>query len=178
LTFACGGPTSPAHAHRPRSSPPARALPLAHVIDDDSPHPVNARSRPRAPYARLGRISSSARLGRAAESAAAAYLEARGWRLLGRNVRVGRGELDIIARRGPVLAFVEVKARRTRTCGAPEDAVGPEKRRQVARLAELWLGARPWALGGVRDVRFDIVAVDLTTYPAAVRHLAAAFTAD
>jgi putative endonuclease len=118
------------------------------------------------------------RLGRAAERAAASYLERRGWRVLGRNVRVGRGELDLIVRRGSVLAFVEVKARRTRTCGAPEDAVSPAKCRQVARLAELWLGARPWAMGGVRDVRFDIVAVDLTSYPAAVRHLPAAFTAD
>ncbi len=121
---------------------------------------------------------ANARLGRAAEEAAARYLEARGWRILGRNVRVGRGELDLIVRRGPVLAFVEVKARRTRSCGAPEDAVDAAKRRQVARLAELWLAARPWAMGGVRDVRFDIVAVDLTSYPAAVRHLVAAFTQD
>jgi len=127
---------------------------------------------------RTRRGVANARLGRAAEEAAARHLEARGWRILGRNVRVGRGELDLIARRGPVLAFVEVKARRTRTCGAPEDAVDTAKRRQVARLAELWLAARPWAMGGVRDVRFDIVAVDLTTWPVAVRHLAAAFSAD
>jgi putative endonuclease len=125
-----------------------------------------------------GRGAATARLGRAAEAAAARHLEARGWRLLGRNVRVGRGELDLIARRGRVLAFVEVKARRTRTCGTPEDAVTPQKRRQIARLAELWLAARPWATAGVRDVRFDIISVDLTCYPAAVRHLAAAFTAD
>ena len=98
--------------------------------------------------------------------------------LLGRNVRVGRGELDLIARRGGVLAFVEVKARRTTTFGAPEDAVDPRKRRQVARLAELWLGARPWALRGVSDVRFDVVAVDATTRPPTVRHLPAAFTLD
>ena len=122
------------------------------------------------------RGAASLRLGRAAERAAAAYLESRGWRVLGRNVRVGRGELDLIVRRGPVLAFVEVKARRTRSCGTPEDAVSAAKRRRVARLAELWLAVRPWALGGVRDVRFDIVAVDLTTFPAVVRHLPAAFT--
>ena len=101
-----------------------------------------------------------------------------GWRLLGRNVRIGRGELDIIARRGPVLAFIEVKARRTSSYGAPEDAVGPRKRRQVARLAELWLGARPWALRGVTDVRFDVIAVDADVYPLRVRHLPAAFTVD
>jgi putative endonuclease len=119
--------------------------------------------------------SSALRLGRAAEQAAAVYLERRGWCMLGRNVRVGRGELDLIMRRGPVLAFVEVKARRTRTCGAPEDAVSPRKQHQIARLAELWLASRPWALRGVADVRFDIVAVDLAVHPAAVRHLPAAF---
>jgi len=116
--------------------------------------------------------------GRAAEEAAARYLLRGGWRLLGRNVRVGRGELDIVARRGPVLAFVEVKARRTLTCGAPEDAVGAAKRRQVARLAELWLAARPWALKGIDEVRFDIVAVDSRTFPSEIRHLPAAFTLD
>ncbi len=116
--------------------------------------------------------------GRAAEEAAARYLLQAGWRLLGRNVRVGRGELDIVARRGPVLAFVEVKARRTLTCGAPEDAVGAAKRRQVARLAELWLAARPWALNGIDEVRFDIVAVDSRAFPSTIRHLPAAFTLD
>ena len=116
--------------------------------------------------------------GRAAEEAAARYLIHDGWRLLGRNVRIGRGELDIVARRGPVLAFVEVKARRTHACGAPEDAVGAAKRRQVARLAELWLAARPWALKGIDEVRFDIVAVDCAALPSTIRHLPAAFTLD
>lgn len=116
--------------------------------------------------------------GRAAEEAAARYLAARGWRLLGRNVRIGRGELDIVACNGPALIFVEVKARRTRACGAPEDAVTSRKRRQVARLAELWLAARPWALQGVTEVRFDVIAVDGTRRPSEVRHLQGAFTLD
>jgi putative endonuclease len=117
-------------------------------------------------------------LGRAAEDAAAHHLQEQGWRLLARNVRVGRGELDIIARRGAVLAFVEVKARRSGACGSPEDAVDVRKRRQIARLAELWLGARPWALDGVADVRFDIVSVDAAVVPCRVQHLPAAFTCD
>jgi putative endonuclease len=98
--------------------------------------------------------------------------------VLGRNVRIGRGELDLIVRRGGVLAFVEVKARRSAACGAPEDAVDRRKRQQVARLAELWLAARPWALRGVSDVRFDVVAVDASVHPPEVRHLAGAFTLD
>lgn len=106
------------------------------------------------------------------------YLVGRGWSVLGRNVRIGRGELDLIVRRGPTLAFVEVKARRTAEYGSPEDAVDGRKRRKVARLAELWLGVRPWALRGVSEVRFDVVAVDAVTWPPVVRHLEGAFTLD
>jgi len=115
--------------------------------------------------------------GRASERLAVAFLQHQAYRIVAVNQRVGRGELDIIARRGAVLAFVEVKARRTRTCGTPEDAVTPRKRRQVARLAALWLGSHPRALVGVSDVRFDIIAVDALSQPPRVRHLRAAFDA-
>lgn len=117
-------------------------------------------------------------LGRLAEQAAADHLNRNGWRLLGRNVRVGRGELDLIARRGRVLIFVEVKARCTATCGSPEDAVDVRKRHQVSRLAELWLASHPWAVRDVDDVRFDIIAVDAGRPALVVRHLPAAFTMD
>ncbi len=123
-------------------------------------------------------MNARQQFGRAAEAAAARHLVREGWTLLGRNVRVGRGELDLIARRGGVLAFVEVKARRTTRFGAPEDAVDGRKRRKVGRLAELWLAVRPWALRGVSEVRFDVVAVDATASPPAVRHLEGAFTLD
>ena len=123
-------------------------------------------------------MNAKQQLGRAAEAVAARHLVRDGWTIIGRNVRIGRGELDLIARRDAVLAFVEVKARRTAAYGAPEDAVDARKRRQVARLAELWLAARPWALRGVSDVRFDVVAVDASVRPPAVRHLPGAFTLD
>ena len=106
-------------------------------------------------------MNARQQFGRAAETAAARYLTGAGWSILGRNVRVGRGELDLIVRRGG-------GARVRRGQGAPDFAPSarrrtpstPRKRRRVARLAELWLAARPWALRGVSDVRFDIVAVD------------------
>jgi putative endonuclease len=123
-------------------------------------------------------VNARQTLGRLAEQAAADHLTRRGWRLLGRNVRVGRGELDLIVRRGRVLAFVEVKARCTATCGSPEDAVDARKRHQVARLAELWLASHPWALRDVDDVRLDIVAVDAGQSVLVIRHLPAAFTLD
>ena len=115
--------------------------------------------------------------GRAAERLAVVYLQQQAYRIIAVNQRVGRGEIDIIARRAGVLAFVEVKARRTRTCGAPEDAVTPRKRRQIARLAALWLGSHPRCLTGVSDVRFDIIAVDALERPPRIRHLRAAFYA-
>jgi len=123
-------------------------------------------------------VNARQQFGRAAEAAAARHLVREGWTILGRNVRIGRGELDLIARRGGVLAFVEVKARRSAQYGAPEDAVDGRKRRKVARLAELWLAARPWALRGASEVRFDVIAVDATSRPPAVRHLEGAFTLD
>ena len=94
-------------------------------------------------------------------------------------MRIGRGELDLIARRGR-----RARLRRgqgtahSATYGAPEDAVDARKRRQVARLAELWLAVRPWALRGVSDVRFDVIAVDAAVDPPVVRHLPGAFTLD
>ena len=69
------------------------------------------------------------------------------------------------------------RTRRSVACGAPEDAVTVHKRRQVARLAELWLAARPGVLAGVQEVRFDVLAVDFTSTPAQIRHLPAAFDA-
>jgi putative endonuclease len=123
-------------------------------------------------------VNAKQQLGRAAEAAAARHLVRAGWSIIGRNVRIGRGELDLIARRDAILAFVEVKARRTAAYGTPEDAVDARKRRQVARLAELWLAVRPWALRGVSDVRFDVVAIDASAQPPVVRHLPGAFTLD
>ncbi len=115
--------------------------------------------------------------GRAAERLAVVYLQQQAYRIVAVNQRVGRGEIDIIARKAGVLAFVEVKARRSRTCGSPEDAVTPRKRRQIARLAALWLGSHPRRMQGVTDVRFDIIAVDAVTRPPRIRHLRAAFDA-
>jgi putative endonuclease len=96
-------------------------------------------------------------LGRHGEDLAAEYLEARGWIILGRNVRRGRQELDIIAARGRVLAFVEVKSRRDCRHGHPMEAITWAKRREVVRAAREWLRTQPLAPGTL--VRFDAISV-------------------
>ena len=114
-------------------------------------------------------------LGAEGEARAAALLEARGFRILERNARADGVEIDLVARRGPLLAFVEVKTRRSRAFGAPEEAVDFRKRARLTRGAAAWLrerGAR------ARTVRFDVVVCEVGPGDAwTLRHLEAAFDA-
>jgi len=110
------------------------------------------------------------RLGISAESRAAAYLIAKGFRILARRWRSPAGEIDIIACRRQLLIFVEVKAR-----ASFEDAawsVTDRQRARIAAAAEAWLshqGNHPF-----RDMRFDAVLVAPGRIP---RHIPAAFDA-
>jgi len=98
-------------------------------------------------------------LGRIGEEAAVAHLESRGYRIVARNFRCPLGEIDLIAEQGGATIFVEVKTRRSTTCGAPVDAITPRKQRRIARLAAYYLqGAR----GADRPARFDAVSVTVT----------------
>ena len=81
----------------------------------------------------------------------------RGYRVLAANVWIAGNELDIVARRGSVLVFCEVKSKSGDGFGAPEEMVTAEKIRRVRRAAEAWLAARP-ALSEC-EVRFDVIAV-------------------
>lgn len=97
-------------------------------------------------------------LGRLGEELAARHLQRLGWEILGRNVREGRKEIDIIARRDGVLAFVEVKTRRTRAFGDPLASISPGKRREIREVARRWLCRhRPAAT----TLRFDAVGIRL-----------------
>ncbi len=98
------------------------------------------------------------RLGRWGEGVAATHLAAHGFVILARNWRCAAGEIDLVARDGETLVFVEVKTRRGRAFGAPEEALTPRK---AAKLLEL--GAHYCYEQALEDVnwRIDLVAVEL-----------------
>lgn len=117
-------------------------------------------------------------LGQAAEELVAGRLAAAGWKIVARNARSRRGELDIVAVAGRTLVFVEVKAGRRGSPYGPERpilAIDRRKQLQVRRLAAAWLGERP-DLPHYEEIRFDAVGV---TYEGArvidIEHIENAF---
>ena len=109
-------------------------------------------------------------LGLSAESRAAAYLVAKGYRIVARRFRSPVGEIDIVARRRGTLIFVEVKARE-RLDDAAEAVIVRQQRRIIA-AAEAWLATYPDNANF--DMRFDVVLVAPRSIP---RHIQAAFDA-
>lgn len=110
------------------------------------------------------------RFGRNAETLCAWVLRLKGYHIVERDFRVPVGEIDIIARRGRTLAFVEVKARAD---GDAVEALTPRQRRRIVRAAQAFLRARR-AFAGF-DARFDVMLVRRGEWP---RHLADAWRAD
>jgi putative endonuclease len=97
--------------------------------------------------------------GRAAEEAAARWLEAQGWRVLARNHATRRGEVDLVCDDGGTLCFVEVRSRASASFGSPSLTVDRSKARRVVSAATDWAVRN----GGLdRAMRFDVVAVDLS----------------
>ncbi|NLR71492.1 YraN family protein [Novosphingobium sp. ERN07] len=100
------------------------------------------------------------RRGRRGEVLALWWLRLRGWRILARRVKVKVGEVDIVARKGRTVAFVEVKWRRD--AGLLGDAIDAHRLRRVARAAEM-LAPRYAKVGD--DVRIDVILVAPRTWP-------------
>ena len=111
-------------------------------------------------------------LGALGERVAARWLERRGWEVLARRFRSGHRDLDLVARRAGVVAFVEVKARRGLALGDPVAAVGRWKQRQLARSAWIWIDrhGRPG-----EAYRFDVIGVVFGAAGVRVRHVEDAF---
>ena len=87
-----------------------------------------------------------------------AFLTSCGWEVERHRFRLGRHDLDVVARRDGVVAFVEVKTRGSAAWGAPVESIGWRKRRTLARVAEVWRlrHGRPDEL-----FRFDVVSVQV-----------------
>lgn len=98
-------------------------------------------------------------LGRAGEDLAVRALTERGYIIVARNWRCPVGELDVIARDGECLVFVEVRTRRGGWRGAAADSVGPRKRARLAALADAYLQAG--AYPQTTNWRIDVVAVEM-----------------
>ncbi len=94
--------------------------------------------------------------GSAGEDAAAAYLAGLGFRIERRNLRTPDGEIDIVAREGETLVFVEVKARTSYAYGSALGAVDARKRARIRAVAEDYLQFFPPQM----KIRFDVVAID------------------
>ena len=75
------------------------------------------------------------KVGQWGEETAAAYLSGRGYEILARNKRTPHGEIDIIAKQGDIIIFVEVKTRTSNTMGLPEEAITPRKREHMLAAA-------------------------------------------
>jgi putative endonuclease len=105
------------------------------------------------------------------ERVACRYLVSQGLVLLDRNWRTREGELDVVARDGGDVVFIEVKTRRSTRYGLPAEAVVPAKARRVRLLARLWLAANEERC---ERVRFDVVSV-LVGRTLALQHLRGAF---
>lgn len=113
--------------------------------------------------------------GDAAEERACRHLDRSGLTIVERNFRTRGGEIDIIARMGDVLVFVEVRSREGPDFGTPEESVTPAKRRRIVAAARLYLSKVPpssW-----REARFDVIAVEGSGDAAVLRHYPAAFDA-
>lgn len=101
---------------------------------------------------RLGRDS----LGKVGEVLACAYLKRCGYEILERNYKTKIGEIDIVARDGKVLVFVEVKTRQSDIYGLPEEAINVKKRNKLTRLAQLYIKQKRLYQS---EARFDIVSI-------------------
>lgn len=100
--------------------------------------------------------SSRQRLGKSGERSAAKYLKKNGYKILIQNYRCKFGEIDIIARDGEVLVFIEVKTRSGTTHGPPAAAVNARKQRQISRAAQYYLAEHSLFDS---PARFDVISI-------------------
>ncbi|UCG85640.1 MAG: YraN family protein [Gemmatimonadota bacterium] len=112
------------------------------------------------------------RRGVAGEQVARQFLESQGWAVMSHRFRLGRIEVDLIARKGSLVSFIEVKTRRGTAFGSPLEAVTWHKKREIARVAQGWMDR----YGRPGDVyRFDVIGVTISGPVTSVQHVTDAF---
>ncbi|TAL67657.1 MAG: YraN family protein [Bacteroidetes bacterium] len=107
--------------------------------------------------------------GNEAEDQAVDLLISKGYKIIKRNFIYGRiGEIDIVAKDGETLVFVEVRSRKSNEFGSPLESVTPKKQRVLRKVAEGY-----YYINKLNDVssRFDIIAIDYSVKPPAIEHL-------
>ena len=109
--------------------------------------------------------------GKQGELEAVRYLQEKGYEIMTRNYRYQHAEIDLIAKKGKLLVFIEVKTRTNLSYGNPEEFVSYTKAKLVMKAAEHYIFANDW----LHDIRFDIVAVTLAGNELRINHLEDAF---
>lgn len=138
------------------------------AVDDERPdRPVSTSVS--APGTGSGSGSRRAALGRRGEELAARWLERRGLAIVDRNWRCARGEIDIVARDGDVLAFIEVKTRSGHGAGHPLEAVTARKLGRLRRLVPAWFREHPEH--SAPEIRIDCLAVTVIDEHVGIDHV-------
>ncbi len=109
--------------------------------------------------------------GKQAEEMAAKFLENNGYNVIERNFRTRFGEIDIVATEGDTLVFVEVRFRRSKDFGLPEETINSRKIQKIVNTAYRYISMKNPHFS---DIRFDVIAVDTE----GVRHIKNAFEAE
>ena len=95
------------------------------------------------------------RIGKWGEETAVAYLTEHGYEILARNARTPYGEIDIVAKQGDMLIFVEVKTRTSNTMGLPEESITPRKRQHMISAAEYYAAEHE-----VNHWQIDVISIE------------------
>lgn len=117
---------------------------------------IQAKNIQSDPQQQTGAINKRAILGRTGEAVAASFLQKKGYRILERNYRNHFGEIDIVARDGDALVFIEVKTRKNTVFSLPTEAVTHKKQRQICRTALAYLEQHKQ---NEHIARFDVIGI-------------------
>ena len=114
-------------------------------------------------------------LGRMGEETARDYLERNGYRIIRRNYKISRGEIDIIAEKKKELHFIEVKTRKSDLFGAPEESVTAAKREKIRRTAQAFLSEFKSVSFKKHDIYLDVISVRVSPDENRIQHLIGAY---